>query len=101
MMEHWAEALPWETAPIPRVLYQCPGPGPGWHDMDFDPIQLIWYKGDDRQPAGWSCEGCHYRALSYLFGHSSPELQGFHDELESNPNLLEELERRAGLDMAG
>lgn len=99
MVEHWAEAHPWELRQSPRVLYQCPGPG--WHDMDLDPIQLIWYEGDDRQPAGWLREGCHYRALSYLFGHNSPELRGFHDKLESNLNLLEELERRPGLDMAG
>ena len=100
-MENSAEARPWQTAPIPRILHQYQCPGPGWHDMDFDPIQLIWYEGDDHQPAGWLCQGCHYRALSYLFGHSSPELRSLHDKLESKPNLLEELERRAELDMAG
>ena len=25
--------------------------------MGFDPIQLIWYKGDYRQPEGWLREG--------------------------------------------
>ena len=99
MMEHWAEARPQEMRQSPDSCTNVQAPtGMTWISTLSS---LSGNKGDYRQPEGWLRWGCHYRALSYLFGYGSPELQGFHNKLESNPNLLEELERRAGLDMAG
>ena len=89
---------PWESAPIPEALhlYECVNVT-GWHDEAYYwGNELHWYEGDEKYPAAWLCDSCHYHIRRDYYGFDSPEVMGLFNHLRETPTLADEIKRRFG-----
>lgn len=89
---------PWESAPIPEALhlYECENVT-GWHDEAYYcGNELHWYEGDEKYPAAWLCDACHFHIWRDYYGFDSPEVKSVFEYLDATPTLSEEIKRRLG-----